>query len=127
MNKEDYVSLEVAKMLKEKGFNEECEYYISENTSQVFYKGRLKPFKEVEHIVFKCPTLYEAQKWIWQSNKSLVTAFIKAPFGQPHEFIYCIQDAKNTIDDYGTIVSEEAFSSYEEALNTGILEALKLI
>ena len=73
MGKEDYVSLEVAKLLKEKGFDKECEYYISANTSQVFNKGRLKLFKEEGHEVFLCPTLYEAQKWL-RNKKIYISA-----------------------------------------------------
>lgn len=35
MNKEDYVSLEVAKLLKEKGFNEPCDFYYKEFKTEV--------------------------------------------------------------------------------------------
>lgn len=125
MKKEDYVSLEVAKLLKEKGFNDICKScYVNDNfmdmSKWVKCDGCCSDF-------YPAPTLYESEKWIWSNYKLLVTAFIKAPFGQPYEFIYCIQDAKNTIDDYGTKVSDKSFDSYEEALNAGILEALKLI
>lgn len=125
MRREDYVSLNVAKMLKEKGYKEICTgCYRNEEFMNI------SSFNDADMFggdFYAAPNLYEAQKWIWRSHKMLVTAFIKAPFGQPYEFIYCIQDAKNTIDDYGTIVSDKPFDTYEEALNAGILEALKLI
>lgn len=130
MNKEDYVSLEVAKLLKEKGFDYATLYYYEksgklgmmnlEAQSQMRKHGYMND-------IYPRPTLYEVQKWIWHNHKLLVTSFVKAPFGGPYEFIYCIQDVKNTIDDYGTKVSDKSFDTYEEALNAGIFEALKLI
>lgn len=74
-----------------------------------------------------CPTLYEAQQWLWQKHRLLVTAFLEAPFGKPYEFIYCIQDAKNSVDNNGSVISEQSFESIQKALNEGILEALKTI
>lgn len=126
MNNEDYVSLEVAKLLKEKGYDEECYSAYDKQGRIGKYITPINWNREYSWALSR-PTLYEAKKWIWQSHNLLTTAFIKEPFGQPYEFIYCIQDAKNTIDDYGTIVSDKSFDTYEEALNSGILEALKLI
>ena len=114
---EDYVSLEVAKMLKEKGFDEPCEYYISENTGQVFYKGRLKPFKEEGHIVFLCPTLYEAAKWL--RNQGIhINVYYGHDVWLPDIFVFTMIYYVKAIGYYDT---------YEQALNAGILEALKLI
>lgn len=125
MEKEDYVSLDVAKLLKEKGYDEDCNILVAEECWS-FNKGKLTCVdKDREFCPF--PTLYEAAKWLWQEHELLVNAFLEAPFGKPYQFIYCIQDAKNTLDDYGTIVSDKSFSSFEEALNAGILEALKMI
>lgn len=107
MKKEDYVSLEVAKLLEKKGFEREGAY---------FWDGGVL-----------CPTLYEAQQWLWQKHRLLVTAFLEAPFGKPYEFIYCIQDAKNSVDNNGSVISEQSFESIQKALNEGILEALKTI
>lgn len=125
MKKEDYVSLEVAKLLKDKGYGGVCSAY--------YYKGKLFQCKcwnqsdMYEGKFYASPTLYEAQKWLWRKYELLVTAFLEAPFGKPYNFIYCIQDAKNSVDNHGTVVSDGSFGSIQEAINAGILEALKLI
>lgn len=130
MNKEDYVSLEVAKMLKEKGFDEECEYYISENTSQIFYKGRLKPFIEEGHNVFPCPTLYEAQKWLREKQNVYINSLPSENiFGIKNKFTFMIDKLdKNGEWECGWEQENDNFYlTYEEALNAGILEALNYI
>lgn len=133
MNKEDYVSLEVAKLLKEKGFNEYCGAYYHLNLENMteeecFEVAPNKDFKNKDNgYRVGAPTLYEAQKWIWQSRKSLVIAFLDEPFVEPYQFLWGIQDVNNGIDNYGNIISKENYNTYQEALNAGILEALKLI
>lgn len=121
MGKEDYVSLEVAKLLKEKGFDKECEYYISANTSQVFNKGRLKPFKEEGHEVFLCPTLYEAQKWL-RNKKIYVSALPTKDNGVMCWYYQVVND--NDPDDIYYRTSQDTYPNYETALNEGIKYAL---
>ena len=118
MGKEDYVSLEVAKLLKEKGFDKECEYYISANTSQVFNKGRLKPFKEEGHEVFLCPTLYEAQKWL-RNKKTYISALPTRYNGVTVWYYFVVND-----NDIFYTSSQNTYPNYETALNEGINYAL---
>ena len=121
MGKEDYVSLEVARLLKEKGFDKECEYYISANTSQVFNKGRLKPFKEEGHEVFLCPTLYEAQKWLRERHNIDVLPTIRQESSTKDYCCYIYKNAK-------VVRCKVAYGEdFYECFNDGILEALKLI
>ena len=62
---EDYVSFEIAKLLKEKGFNECCPVkykYVKEfgdylRTSEYVYYG-------FEKYYYPCPTLEMAMKWL---------------------------------------------------------------
>lgn len=120
MNKEDYVSLEVAKLLKEKGFNEKpisC-WAINDDGKTCLTSGTNSSFP---HDRYSMPSLYEAQKWLREKHSMEVSV------------AYC----RNRISWYYWIGllscnDEEVkfgfnFLSYEEALNKGILEALKLI
>ena len=100
MDKEDYVSLEVARKLYQKGFEIKGSY--------LWVSGVL------------CPTLYETQKRLRVHHKILVTPYY---IGRK-EYTYHINymDVKNYYCN-----NNKAHSSYELAFNEGILEALKLI
>ena len=60
---EDYVSLEVAKLLKEKGFDWFCQQKYIENDEP---DGEVLAF--VGFIYYKKPTLYMAQKWLRETK-----------------------------------------------------------
>ena len=132
MNKEDYVSLEVAKLLKEKGFNEPCDW-IYDTKEQCFKNSKEVNFNVtftnsiLRDNVYCVPSLYEAQKWILMRSKLLTMSFIAEPFAEPLKYLYGIQSPSFGLDNYSTIISEKEYDTYEEALNEGILEALKLI
>lgn len=135
MNAEDYVSLEVAKMLREKGFGEICHAYWWQYKNETrleienyrFSKIYLEARNNGYDDVLLAPTLYEVAKWLREKHKMVVCAFLSEPFVEPLRFMYFIQSPNFGLDDYSTIIKNEDFSSYEEALNAGILEALKLI
>lgn len=133
MNKEDYVSLEVAKLLKEKGFNEYCGAYYHLNwedmtEEECFEVAPNHDFRNKDNgYRVGAPTLYQAQQYLWSEHKLLVTAFLDEPFAEPYQFLWSIQDANKEIDNYGNVISKEKYSTYQEALNAVILKALELI
>lgn len=100
MKKEDYVSLEVAKLLKEKGFNNPCIYFYCEmhdcieNTLSNSCRFKKVTYKELEDGDLLIPTLYEAVKWLWEKYKLLVMSFLDEPFVEPYVFLWSVQDAK---------------------------------
>ena len=64
---EDYVSFETAKLLKEKGFNEDIDLWYDENGEMFIHpkydigsNWRVKQGLEI----YQCPTLQMAMKWI---------------------------------------------------------------
>lgn len=132
MNNEDYVSLEVAKMLKEKGFNEYCGAYYHLNwenmtEEECFEVAANHDFRNKDNgYRVGAPTLYESQKWI-RNNHNIHIVIDNYACG----YAWFLYKADN-----GTRISEYAengpndggcWDTYEEALNAGILEALKLI
>lgn len=133
MNKEDYVSLEVAKLLKEKKYDEPCRASILKNGELRVYDRELSMDNlirtDVEYYEFLAPTIYEAQKWLRINNNIFV-------FVLPH---YCckyeIVEYEYWIATYFDLLekpcnwekSKEYYEKYEQCLNAGILEALKLI
>lgn len=147
MDKEDYVSLDVAKLLKEKGFDEFTDSFYGDirglqkgsnllyntiNKITIFVDDKLKVKKE---NCIAAPTLYEAQKWI-RNNHFLyieVTAYYNSY--EVYENDYRDQEMvweysiwkDTTYDVYEKMESKGCYDTYEEALDAGILEALKLI
>lgn len=131
MNKEDYVSLEVAKLLKEKGYPQE--YNVGticrlQNKANPYYKKtREITQSDIDNAwcVFNeiYPTLYEAQKWL-RVKKCIV---VEPTYCYGDYFMYEII----TIPKHDIIGLNERiptkFSNYVQCLNAGILEALKLI
>lgn len=136
MNKEDYVSFEVAKLLKEKGFNEPYLYFYR-NGSLYTLSGDIiycENDNVNNRIIYPQPTLYEAQKWLRNKyeihinvNKYVVITQIDADdkIRAKRDFwafsIYYTTTFHHIHDCLGQ------YSSYEEALNEGIKETLKLI
>lgn len=127
---EDYVSFETAKLLKENGYNEECAYYIirdEDGCIRHLYASTVSSLTKTNKILYKSPTLYEAQKWLREKHKMFVSAAPQPPFTKPLEFFYWIDFPEETIDNYGSLVIVEHFSSYEQALDKGIQDALDFI
>lgn len=131
MNKEDYVSLEVAKMLKEKGFNEPV-------LSQYSKCGSVWNCYEPENFnkstgCFSRPTLYEAVKWLRNEHQLHVDIGMCGDYSTDADGNKCDEWNFWTFSSYYTTSlhhvheCEGTFDTYEEALNAGILEALELI
>lgn len=124
---EELVTLETAKMLKEKGFNWKCEHLIDRN--KVITKYDIPQSMVVcmeidgELVEFLCPALYVAQKWLRQ-EKNL---HIEISYMYGNYWIYDIL----TIPEHDLVGLSDRpiihYGTYEEALEAGIFEALKLI
>lgn len=134
MNKEDYVSLEVAKKLKGKGFNELCHCYYC-NDENKCYRAPLSKFdyELLSDRDFLMPSLYDAQKWLRNKHKLHVDVGMCNNYSTNADGEICHVWAVWTFSIYHTtsmIYDCEhlgEYDTYEEALNAGILEALKLI
>lgn len=123
MNKEDYVNLEVAKLLKEKGFSEPCYcWYGRKGTifSEHYKSNHNNSFSNDSRT--SMPSLYEAQKWLRQKYRILVNSIYDC-CSEKWFFDLSKMYEYPSMQDY----SDSIYSSYEESLNEGILEALKLI
>ena len=102
---EDYVSFEIAKLLKEKGFDEECQEYYGD------YK-------------YPCPTLQMAMKWLREVHKLFIKIGVSIDFfGNPH-FNYSIvnKDGKYFREGYTSFEWE-----YEKACEAAIKYCLEIL
>jgi len=95
--KETLVSLEIAKLAKEKGFNWECDFRYSIIPQNLLQKW----LRDVHNI------------YLWLT-----------PGGKKWSAFYCIEDPSVTSHRLSRIKGQ---NTYEEALEIGLLESLKLI
>ena len=108
---EDYVSYEVAKLLKEKGFHEKVNHVYHYYTSAPFYQRHLRDFngedyKNLRHEYYSAPTLQMAMKWFLKKyNIFICILFLEEYNG----FGYTIE---NTLKKKYIATSEN--SSYKE-------------
>ena len=119
MNKEDYVSLECAKLLKEKGYCWPCGTFY---TLEGFIKFRSIADNFNRLTAYSRPTLYEAQKWLREKHN----LFIEITYMHGNYYIYSILTIP-THDYIGIDCVRINSDNYEQCLNAGIIEALKLI
>lgn len=123
---EELVTLETAKMLKEKGFNMYCSFTFREDGNYYYSQTSYIANSSLPANNYSAPRLYIAQKWL-RETKNLHLSIIRNACG----YSYDICKADN-----GTHIAEGVFKgpndggewdTYEEALEAGIFEALKLI
>lgn len=128
MTNEDYVSLEVAKKLREKGFNE--------HTPKVFHDGYIYdvPYCKYGNDVFSgnfylMPTLYEAAKWLRKTHD--IHIVVSPHYSRKYEIIeyeYRIATYFDFLEKpFKWRKSKEYYEIYEQCLNSAILAALELI
>ena len=124
---EELVTLDTAKLLKEKGFDWKCEHLIGRNKVITKYNlpQSMSCCTEIdgESVEFLCPTLYIAQKWLRETkNLHIEITYIYRDY-----WTYDIL----TIPNHGSIGLSGRplvhYKSYEEVLEAGIEEALKHI
>ena len=143
INHECYVSLEVAKLFKEAGFDWECTHYYSVNTLHEPNNGFIHIYKQYEALfydhnrtkmpVYSAPTLDVAQKWL-REVKHLDISIHYDPTIKSQPYVYFIYDVEEKFNDILGIISpithsysDGYFYKYEEAQEGGIKKALEII
>ena len=138
-NHEYYVSLEVAKLLKDAGFDWEVQSYYSKLSRM---QGKLLwlscgcKYKEninTNQNHYSAPTLDVAQRWL-REVKQLDISIHYDPTIKSQPYVYFIYDVEEKFNDILGIISpvthsysDGYFYTYEEAQNTGIKKALEII
>lgn len=122
---EELVTLETAKLLKEKGFNEYCKDIIREDNGRMM-QSVFRTNKDLPKGAYSRPTQSIAAKWI-RETKNLHISIIRNACGYGYDI--CRSD-NGTHITYGIFDGPNdggQWDTYEEALEVGIQEALKLI
>lgn len=133
--KEEIVSFKVAKLAKEKGFNEEVlwkyrekdedsPYLFTSSNSENVVLGNYYEFCKVEKDCLPAPTQSLLQRWLREVHGEVV--IINVEFSENNNLLY-------DYIHYSKIVEEEIeyydgqFNTYEQALEAGLEKALNII
>ena len=128
MIKEDYVSLEVAKLLKEKGFDEPSRFWYDNNgvISQKYIDAVDRPLLGKD-THYPCVTISFAMKWLREvHNKHCDTGY-----DIDLKWFFQIIDLKEVVEydypetKYYHSENETGFDSYEEACEEAIKYCLE--
>lgn len=123
-NHEYYVSLEVAKLLKEAGFNWKVRYMYRNNNptlcicTESSYRNVPKLNKCPMYWQYAAPTLEIAQRWLREEKNYEI--FVVVKFLADKEYIARVE---TNISGYST----DIYKFYEEAQEAGIKKALEII
>lgn len=133
---EDYVSYELAKKLKECGFNEPCDHYYTPNKAMRIVKDNaLAPetannrfLDEIADGCCAAVPLWQAQKWLREKKDVLLWVYPDRQLTD-EEYPKIELTGEWWWDTEGVIreCSGDTYPSYEAALSAGIAAALELI
>ena len=124
MIQEEFVTLETAKLLKEKGFNEYCKDII--NHKGIMMETIFRTSKDLPKLFYSCPTQSVAQKWL-RETKNIHICVYNCACGYGYEISKADNGTHMASSVYKGTNDGEEWDSYEEALEAGLQEALKLI
>ena len=130
MEKEDYVTEDVARVLKEKGFTEKCRGYYYGGMFSISCFGNEYNKQNVDYCI-DAPSLAQAAKWLREKHNISVEPYATASGWKWTNCKACKDVTGGTFIDssnnhYDTNLMDDcgSFDTYEQALNEGIKEAL---
>jgi hypothetical protein len=115
MIQEDYVSFKIAKLLKEKGFDEPTLwFYVGDGTKYLAHKT-------LNGDWYRRPTLQMAMKWLREVHNISIEPLVD--FGNGNEYWWAVDVAY--IKKNGLIDELCGYNSYEEACEAAIKYCLE--
>ncbi len=127
--KEQLVTLETAKLAKEKGFDWKCDNYFQDvgYSPRYYDPDEVEPFYDDHNSIaleISAPTQSVLQKWLRDVHG--ISVLVQLDMTASWE--YDIRSLHERSSYQGQpIMAEYVYNTYEEAFEVGLLEALKLI
>jgi len=121
---EKIISFTVAKLAKEKGFNEVSDGCFDKNGKK--YSG-MNHKNEIGKGVFSAPTQSLLQKWLREKHGIHISLEASVIIGSKDEVYYNVSLIDNTKDNRLYPLWEVESTTYEKALEEGLQEGLNLI
>lgn len=124
MIEEQFVSFDTAQMLKEAGFDVPV-YKHYTKTGAIWTSAMPEKHNDkMDYMCFPCPTQALAARWLREAYHYAVCVW----FSKDHEkWFYAHGNMDNIVFDTDYCISEYIYDSYEEGLEAGLQEAVKLI
>ena len=125
---EDYVSLETAKLLKEKGFDGDCRAYYYSAGSFSYEKYPVESGGAEMHNAILAPTLQMTMKWLREVHYChiVVNYTFKGDAELTNDYalyIYEVENAKTFVHR----ITNGFFNTYEEACEDAIKYCLEIL
>ena len=125
--KEDYVSFEIAKLLKEKGFDIPCNCYGAYNGVNLTYRLCITDKytnwnKHTDKFIISCPTLQMAMKWLREVHNIFIQITVDFSDGAYPMYDVCVVDLARCTS---IIINGYNRYSCEETIKAGIKHCLE--
>lgn len=117
--KEDYVSFETAKLLKDKGFDEPTiGTYNIESKNPILIE---RPIRAIHcEAIISAPTLQMAMKWLREGHNLFIDTYYDCDFGEGYKFSVHKLPKGTTLESHN-----ESYSTYEKACDGAIKYCLE--
>ena len=122
MIEESFVSFDTARLLKEAGFDVPCTSQYTEGEC-IWDTDYLNNFNQDE-FSYSRPTLALVARWLREVHHYAVCVWYSADY---RKWFYAHGNMNNMAFDVEYNISDFIYDSYEEALEAGLQEAIKLI
>lgn len=121
--KEELVTLDTARLLKEKGFNKYCENIIREDDGNLL-KSVFRTNKDLPKLCYSQPSQSDTAKWLRENHGIHIVVYptYRNDYGTEYRYKLFIFEGIG----YKTITDRIWFEKYEEAFEYAIKESLKL-
>jgi len=120
---EDYVSYETAKLLKDKGFDENCAALYDSRTSELSQRGVGYVFNNGQWINFiTAPTVQMVMKWLREFHRLCV---VVKPYITEEGIFYLFEIKEMNKDSVVNKKTKTGFDTYEDACEAGIKYCLE--
>lgn len=124
---EDYVSFEVAKLLKEKGFNEPTlAYAYGQDMVDYYSQPKVTDDYNVEAGRYPLPTLQMAMKWLREEKNILIYVYPVIDLQVKNNYtFYWRWDGKKKRHDASHIGNKHNYESFEQAVEAAVKYCLE--
>lgn len=120
----DRISKKLAFLLKDFGWNTECEFYWTTNGSHPYTDMKYRDYNDYEDYIASAPLLNEVSRWL--RKKFNIDIIITRSWEYHNTYYYVIilpdyEDNKNSYINGATL----AGTSYEDAWDNGIIDIIE--